>query len=68
VHQSGGHLAYAQYVRHLEETSPASIASKQPGTLENFAKGYWDYLQAPLQVSETNSLQLLAEYAIAING
>lgn len=52
VHQNGGHLAYSQYVRHLERTSPASVAAKQPGTLENFAKGYWDYLQAPLQVSE----------------
>jgi protein arginine N-methyltransferase 5 len=50
VHQNGGHLAYAQYVRHLERTSPAIIASNQAGTLENFAKGYWDYLQAPLQV------------------
>jgi type II protein arginine methyltransferase len=34
----------------LERTSPAIIASNQAGTLENFAKGYWDYLQAPLQV------------------
>jgi type II protein arginine methyltransferase len=68
VHQSGGHLAYAQYVRHLEQTSPASIAAKQPGTLENFAKGYWDYLQAPLQVSETGFLQFLADYPIAVNG
>lgn len=50
VHQNGGHLAYAQYIRHLERTSPAIIASKQQGTLEHFAKGYCDYLQAPLQV------------------
>lgn len=49
VHQIGNHLAYAQYVRHLERTSPEIIASQQPGTLENYAKGYWDYLQAPLQ-------------------
>ena len=52
MHQSGGHLAYAQYVRHLERTAPELIAAEQPGTLENFAKGYWDYLQAPLQVRE----------------
>lgn len=49
VHQSGGHMAYAQYVRHLERTAPELVAADQPGTLENFAKGYWDYLQAPLQ-------------------
>lgn len=50
IHENGGDLAYAQYIRHLERTSPAVIAAEQPGTLENFAKGYWDYLQAPLQV------------------
>lgn len=55
VHQNGGHLSYAQYVRHLERTSPEVIAAQQPGTLENYAKGYWDYLQAPLQVSVSNN-------------
>ncbi|KAG8825337.1 methyltransferase protein [Serendipita sp. 411] len=49
VHQNGGHVAYAQYFRHLERTSPQVIAAQQQGTIENFAKGYWDYLQAPLQ-------------------
>ncbi|KAG8812619.1 methyltransferase protein, partial [Serendipita sp. 399] len=49
VHQNGGHVAYAQYFRHLERTSPQFLAAQKPGTIENYAKGYWDYLQAPLQ-------------------
>ncbi|KAF9476682.1 shk1 kinase-binding protein 1 [Pholiota conissans] len=48
-HSRGGEAAYSQYVRHLEKTSPAVQATKQPGTVENFAQGYQDYLQAPLQ-------------------
>ena len=48
-HVQGGEVAYSQYVRHLERTSPVVQASKRPGTVENFAKGYQDYLQAPLQ-------------------
>lgn len=39
-----------QYVRHLEQTSPGVVASQAEGTVENFARGYQDYLQAPLQV------------------
>lgn len=50
LHTSGGELAYAQYVRHLEKTSPSLQAMETPGTIEHFAKGYLDYLQAPLQV------------------
>lgn len=30
------------------------MASETPGTVENFAIGYWDFLQAPLQVSVAN--------------
>jgi protein arginine N-methyltransferase 5 len=48
-HALGGEMAYSQYVRHLERTSPVVQAAKRPGTVENFAKGYQDYLQAPLQ-------------------
>jgi protein arginine N-methyltransferase 5 len=50
VHAKGGPHAYSQYVRHLEKTSPAVIAAQTAGTVENFAQGYQDYLQAPLQV------------------
>ena len=49
-HKSGGEVVYLQYVRHIEKTSPAYKASKTKGTVENFAQGYQDYLQAPLQV------------------
>ncbi|KAG5638898.1 hypothetical protein H0H81_008958 [Sphagnurus paluster] len=48
-HTRGGETAYAQYVRHLEKTSPAVQAAERAGTVENFAQGYQDYLQAPLQ-------------------
>ncbi|KAH8100111.1 PRMT5-domain-containing protein [Cristinia sonorae] len=48
-HANGGEVAYAQYVRHLEKTSPAVKAARTAGTVENFAQGYQDYLQAPLQ-------------------
>ncbi|KAJ7494686.1 PRMT5-domain-containing protein [Mycena galericulata] len=46
---SAGNLAYSQYLRHLEKTSPAVQAALTSGTVENFAQGYQDYLQAPLQ-------------------
>lgn len=48
-HVKGGETAYSQYVRHLEKTSPAVIASQKLGTVENYANGYQDFLQAPLQ-------------------
>ncbi|KAJ7903607.1 PRMT5 arginine-N-methyltransferase-domain-containing protein [Mycena olivaceomarginata] len=49
IHNKGGELAYSQYLRHLEKTSPAVQAALTSGTVENFAQGYLDYLQAPLQ-------------------
>ncbi|KAJ7707762.1 PRMT5-domain-containing protein [Mycena rosella] len=49
LHSLGGELAYSQYLRHLEKTSPAVQAALTSGTVENFAQGYQDYLQAPLQ-------------------
>lgn len=49
-HSRGGEVAYSQYVRHLEKTSPAVKAVQSVGTVENFAQGYQDFLQAPLQV------------------
>ncbi|TEB34666.1 shk1 kinase-binding protein 1 [Coprinellus micaceus] len=48
-HRRGGESGYSQYVRHLEKTSPPVLAAQKPGTVENFAQGYQDYLQAPLQ-------------------
>ncbi|TFK28088.1 shk1 kinase-binding protein 1 [Coprinopsis marcescibilis] len=48
-HARGGERAYAQYIRHLEKTSPHIQAVQKPGTVENFAQGYQDFLQAPLQ-------------------
>jgi type II protein arginine methyltransferase len=49
-HTHGGEAAYAQYVRHLEKTSRAVQAAQNVGTVEYYAQGYQDYLQAPLQV------------------
>ncbi|CEL55507.1 protein arginine N-methyltransferase 5 [Rhizoctonia solani AG-1 IB] len=51
LHTLGGELAYVQYVRHLEKTSPFNVARNAPGglTVESFGRGYEDYLQAPLQ-------------------
>ncbi|KAG9045040.1 methyltransferase protein [Tulasnella sp. UAMH 9824] len=54
IHRTGGHTAYQQYIRYLEKTSPYVVASETLGTVENFATGYWDFLQAPLQVSKAN--------------
>jgi len=51
LHSLGGEMVYAQYVRHLEKTSHVVQAAQKLGTVENFAQGYQDYLQAPLQVS-----------------
>ncbi|KII89931.1 hypothetical protein PLICRDRAFT_40111 [Plicaturopsis crispa FD-325 SS-3] len=46
---TGTAKTYYEYVRHLERTSPAIQAANRPGTVENYANGYQDYLQAPLQ-------------------
>jgi len=44
-HSSGGSLAYPQYLRFLEKRAAAIVCDP----IENFASGYLDYLQAPLQ-------------------
>lgn len=44
-------MAYQQYIRYLEKTSPSVVALEDEASVESFASGYWDYLQAPLQVS-----------------
>ncbi|KAF5377338.1 hypothetical protein D9757_008023 [Collybiopsis confluens] len=49
LHMRGGEEAYLQYIKHLERTSSAVQAAGTIGTVENFAQGYQDYLQAPLQ-------------------
>lgn len=49
-HARGGEVAYIQYIKHLEKTSSFVKAATTAGTVENFAQGYQDYLQAPLQV------------------
>ncbi|THV03227.1 PRMT5-domain-containing protein [Dendrothele bispora CBS 962.96] len=49
IHAKGTEAAYSQYIRHLERTSPVVQAAEKSGTVENFAQGYQDYLQAPLQ-------------------
>ncbi|KAF8604211.1 PRMT5-domain-containing protein [Ceratobasidium sp. AG-I] len=51
LHKLGGELAYAQYIRHLEKTSPTTLAREAADglTVESFGRGYEDYLQAPLQ-------------------
>ncbi|CDU24585.1 related to protein arginine N-methyltransferase [Sporisorium scitamineum] len=43
THSRGGPLAYLQYVRHLEKATPPD------GAVDSFARGYTDWLQAPLQ-------------------
>ncbi|KAH7907940.1 PRMT5-domain-containing protein [Hygrophoropsis aurantiaca] len=48
-HSKGGESAYSQYVRYLEKTSLSVQAARQAGTVENFAQGYQDFLQTPLQ-------------------
>ncbi|CED84658.1 Protein kinase inhibitor [Phaffia rhodozyma] len=47
LHPSGGAPAYPQYVRHLERAARQLHTS--PGGMDDFARGYWDWLQAPLQ-------------------
>ena len=67
-HPRGGEVAYLQYVRHLEKTSTFVKAATTAGTVEHFAQGYQDYLQAPLQVSPIHLLHpgALAQWALFI--
>ncbi|KAF8896284.1 PRMT5 arginine-N-methyltransferase-domain-containing protein [Infundibulicybe gibba] len=48
-HTRGGEAAYSQYIKHMERSSSAVQAAHRVGAVENFAMGYQDYLQAPLQ-------------------
>ncbi|GAA5821276.1 hypothetical protein JCM11251_004548 [Rhodosporidiobolus azoricus] len=43
LHASGGHLAYAQYIRYLQRKSI------ELAPVEEYAQGYMDHLQQPLQ-------------------
>ncbi|PWZ01107.1 PRMT5-domain-containing protein [Testicularia cyperi] len=43
THTRGGPLAYLQYIRYLEKAAPPD------GAVDAFARGYTDWLQAPLQ-------------------
>lgn len=43
-HPTGGSVAYPQYVRHLEK-----LARQNSAGMDDFARGYFDWLQAPLQ-------------------
>ncbi|KAL7415886.1 PRMT5 arginine-N-methyltransferase-domain-containing protein [Mrakia frigida] len=47
-HPTGGAAAYPQYLRHLEKAARAMHTDGGPG-MDDFARGYWDWLQAPLQ-------------------
>lgn len=49
IHPSGGPAAYPQYIRHLEKMARQQSAAAEGGSMDEFAKGYWDWLQAPLQ-------------------
>ncbi|KAF8340642.1 PRMT5 arginine-N-methyltransferase-domain-containing protein [Cantharellus anzutake] len=49
LHVKGGPQAYPQYIRHLEKSSSMYKALESPDSVESFAQGYQDYLQAPLQ-------------------
>ncbi|TIB36818.1 hypothetical protein E3P86_02369 [Wallemia ichthyophaga] len=44
IHKTGGSKAYVQYLRYMEKLSNDSATS-----VEQFASGYMDWLQAPLQ-------------------
>jgi protein arginine N-methyltransferase 5 len=46
-HTAGGSTAYLQYIRHITSQAAALAASTAAGS--EFAPGYADYLQAPLQ-------------------
>ncbi|KAF5359278.1 hypothetical protein D9756_003377 [Leucocoprinus leucothites] len=48
-HSRGGEAAYSQYIKFLEKTSAVVRNAQKEGTVEHFAQGYQDYLQAPLQ-------------------
>ena len=47
-HPTGGAAAYPQYIRHLEKAARSMHSDGGPG-MDDFARGYWDWLQAPLQ-------------------
>ena len=51
LHPRGTEDKYVDYLRYLEKSSPHVQKTKEENTLENYAQGYQDYLQMPLQVS-----------------
>lgn len=49
THPAGGPAAYPQYVRHLERAARALMQGERGVEGDDFTRGYWDWLQAPLQ-------------------
>lgn len=50
LHPRGTEDKYVDYIRFLEKSSSHVKRAKETNTLENYAQGYQDYLQMPLQV------------------
>ena len=51
LHPRGTEDKYVDYIRYLEKSSPYTRRAQEANTLENYAQGYQDFLQIPLQVS-----------------
>ena len=51
LHAKGTEDKYIDYLRYLEKSSLHTRRAQEADTIENYAQGYYDYLQMPLQVS-----------------
>ncbi|KAL5485729.1 hypothetical protein ACEPAI_6770 [Sanghuangporus weigelae] len=49
LHPRGTEDKYVDYIRYLEKSSPYTRRAQEADTLENYAQGYQDFLQMPLQ-------------------
>lgn len=50
LHAHGTEDKYVDYLRYLEKSAPHMRRMQEANTLENYAQGYQDFLQMPLQV------------------
>ncbi|EJD06474.1 PRMT5-domain-containing protein [Fomitiporia mediterranea MF3/22] len=61
LHPKGTEDKYVDYIRYLEKSSPYTRRTKEANTLENYAQGYQDYLQMPLQPLQDHLASMVYE-------
>ncbi|KAH8117716.1 PRMT5-domain-containing protein [Phellopilus nigrolimitatus] len=61
LHSRGTEDKYVDYLRYLEKSAPYARRAQEANTLENYAQGYQDFLQMPLQPLQDHLASMVYE-------